>query len=119
MKDDWISLVDPPKTGVVPPIIALELAGVEFPRVVPYQGSALDNHATFVDKKVRGKDAIRIFFSVPTVRLRYRGKLWQETSEFSIDLPRKLAVRIAHRLLEYERPRRPRGPRVVHKRVRV
>ena len=111
-KNDWISLVDHPKRGVVPPIIALELAGVQYPRVVPYQGSVLDNHETFVDKKIRRKDAIRVFFSVPTVRLRYRGKVWQESSQFSLDLPRKLAIRIAHRLLEYERPGKPRGRKI-------
>jgi hypothetical protein len=111
MKDDWISLVDPPKRGVVPPILALELAGVEFPRVIPYEASALAS-GTFVDKKVRGKDAIRVFFSVPTVRLRHRGKVWQESSQFSLDLPRKLAIRIAHRLLVYERPGKPRGRKI-------
>lgn len=98
-RDDNIYIVNPPKKDTRPIAFELVARGVQYPRVIPHEAIADPKEWNAVEGKTRGKPAIRVHLSVPTVKLRYRGKVWQEHTHFTIDLPFAVAQKIGKDLV--------------------
>lgn len=98
-----IYIVNPPKRRFEPPMLRLELQGLECPRVIPLHAQVDPKKYNDVMGKVRGKQLIELILTVPTVRLKYRKKEWTEESQFYLQIPFPLAVKLAEKMLRLSR----------------
>jgi len=94
-----ICLVKPPKSRVESPVLRLALRGLEYPRVIPFHAQVDPKQFNDVMGKVRGKQLIELIFTVPTVRLKYKKKEWTEETQFYLQIPFPLAVKLAEKML--------------------
>lgn len=95
--DDWIYVVQE-KSEINKPLQAFFSwqKAIKNHRVIPFPASIDAKSWNNVQGKVRKKDAIRLTFSILTgITLRYKKKEWKEDTQIEIDLPFKIAKRIA------------------------
>lgn len=95
----YIYLVNPPKKWIKPPLLDLEVRGLQYPRVIPLHALVSSKEYNDVIGKVRGKPLIELVLTVPTVRLRYKKREWTETEQFYLQIPFPLAVKLAEKVL--------------------
>ena len=72
--------------------------GLEEPRIIPLQAHVDPEGYNDVLGKVRGKNLIRLIFTVPTVRLKHKNREWTETEQIYLLLPFPTAAKIAEKL---------------------
>jgi len=98
-KDDWITLVNPPKDSLRSPIFDIVARGLAAPRVIHLVSEIDPRGYNDVLAKVRGKDLIQLIFTVPTVRLRHKNREWMETEQFYLRIPIKLAAKLGEKMV--------------------
>lgn len=103
--DENIYIVKPPKNRIEPPLLRLELQGLGYPRVIPLHAQVDPKEYNDVIGKVRGKQLIELILTIPTVRLKYRKKEWMEHSQFYLQIPFPLAIKLAEKMLRLSRRR--------------
>jgi hypothetical protein len=102
---DYIYLVNPPKQWRKPPSFDLTARGLESPRIIPLNAILDPKEYNDVEGKVRRRDLLKLVLTVPTVRLRYKKREWQEHTQFHLLIPMKLAQKLGVKMVRLSRPR--------------
>jgi hypothetical protein len=95
--DDWIYVVQE-KSEINKPLqefFSWQKA-IKNHRVIPFPASIDAKSWNNCEGKVRGRDIVRLSFIIETgITLRYKKREWREHTQVEIDLPFKIAKRIA------------------------